>query len=237
MISSMSVVEVTPEITPSTTAPVNEIINPTPPATEETKPKRTRKQKADMTPRIETKEIIVKEVLLEEKKVPKPKRAFTTEKQLEAMKKGQEALAKWRKDQREAKEALKAEAERKAQEEIARKAELAKQMAPDATVKVKPLRAKRGTKPKKDPNAPKKKPGRPRKNPLPEETSCTSEVAITEMDSESDTESDTDSASSEEEYDHKYVRKAERRIRAVKKIEKAIATHANPYFRNNLSIF
>ena len=54
----------------------------------------------------------------------------------------------------------------------------------------------------------------------------------------SDDSTDTESDSSEDSHkDRKYIRKAERRLDAVKRIDERLKSHGNHYFRNNLSIF
>ena len=53
-----------------------------------------------------------------------------------------------------------------------------------------------------------------------------------------DDSTDTESDSSEDSHkDRKYIRKAERRLDAVKRIDERLKSHGNHYFRNNLSIF
>jgi len=208
----------------------NEIIQPQEPTVE--KPKRGRPKKA-----VEPKEpkviptvtkVDVKEVVLKEEKLPKPKRELS-EKQKEAFKKGQEALKLYRQKQKEAKEA-------KRQEVLDKKIEEVKSVSPDAKIVVKKIQQRRK---KSDPAPPSPKPkkahvGRPRRRYVDGETSATSatDTDAQTTDYPSDTESDSDSDSG---VDKKYVRKAVRRIKAVKKIEETIQRHSNPY--HNMSVF
>jgi hypothetical protein len=161
----------------------------------------------------------VKEVVLKEEKLPKPKRELS-EKQKEAFKKGQEALKLYRQKQKEAKEA-------KRQEVLDKKIEEVKAVSPDAKIVVKKIqqRRKKYDPPPPPPKAKKLVRGRPRKV---EDTSATSAEDTTDYPSESDTESDSS-------IEKKYVRKATRRINAVRKIEETIQKHSNPY--HNMSVF
>jgi hypothetical protein len=163
----------------------------------------------------------VKEVVLKEEKLPKVKRELT-EKQKEAFKKGQEALKLYREKQKEAKEA-------KRQEVLDKKIEEVKAVSPDAKIVVKKIqqRRKKSDPPPPLPKAKKSVRGRPRKVEDTSATSCT-EADTTDYPSESDTESDSS-------IEKKYVRKATRRINAVRKIEETIQKHTNPY--HNMSVF
>lgn len=207
----------------------NEVVQPQPqPEPTVEKPKRGRPKKV-----VEPKEpkviptvtkVDVKEVVLKEEKLPKPKRELT-EKQKEAFKKGQEALKLYRQKQKEAKEA-------KRQEVLDQKIEQVKAVSPDAKIVVKKIQQRRK---KSDPlpsPKPKKAPSRPRRRYVDGETSATSatdtDAQTTDYPSESDSESDSG-------VDRKYVRKAVRRINAVKKIEETIKRHTNPY--HNMSVF
>lgn len=206
----------------------NEIIQPQEPTVE--KPKRGRPKKV-----VEPKEpkviptvtkVDVKEVVLKEEKLPKPKRELS-EKQKEAFKKGQEALKLYRQKQKEAKEA-------KRQEVLDKKIEEVKSVSPDAKIVVKKIQQRRKKSDPAPPPKPKKAPvGRPRRR-FVEETSATSatdtDAQTTDYPSDTESESESDSG-----VDKKYVRKAVRRIKAVKKIEETIQRHSNPY--HNMSVF
>jgi hypothetical protein len=161
----------------------------------------------------------VKEVVLKEEKLPKPKRELS-EKQKEAFKKGQEALKLYRQKQKEAKEA-------KRQEVLDKKIEEVKAVSPDAKIVVKKIQQRRK---KSDPPPPFKAKKSVRGRPRKEDTSATSatEADTTDYPSESDTESDSS-------IEKKYVRKATRRINTVRKIEETLQRHTNPY--HNMSVF
>jgi hypothetical protein len=203
----------------------NEVVQPeaTVEPTVEKKKGRPRKIVESKEPKVipTATKVDVKEVVLKEEKLPKPKRELS-EKQKEAFKKGQEALKVYRQKQKEAKEA-------KRQEVLDKKIEEVKAVSPDAKIVVKKIqqRRKKSDPPPPPPKAKKSVRGRPRKV---EDTSATSatEADTTDYPSESDTESDSS-------IEKKYVRKATRRINAVRKIEETIQKHSNPY--HNMSVF
>jgi len=205
----------------------NEVVQPQEPTVEpepQKKKGRPRKIVEPKEPKVTptATKVDVKEVVLKEEKLPKPKRELS-EKQKEAFKKGQEALKLYRQKQKEAKEA-------KRQEVLDKKIEEVKAVSPDAKIVVKKIqqrRKKSDPPPPPPPKAKKSVRGRPRKV---EDTSATSgtEADTTDYPSESDTESDSS-------IEKKYVRKATRRINAVRKIEETIMKHTNPY--HNMSVF
>jgi len=221
----MSVVEVEVELKNEVVQP-HEVVQPQEPTVEPVKKKgRPRKIVEPKEPKVTptATKVDVKEVVLKEEKLPKVKRELT-EKQKEAFKKGQEALKLYRQKQKEAKEA-------KRQEVLDKKIEEVKTVSPDAKIIVKKIQQRRK---KSDPLPPPPPPkpkksvrGRPRKV---EDTSATSgtEADTTDYPSESDTESDSS-------IEKKYVRKATRRINAVRKIEETLQKHTNPY--HNMSVF
>ena len=163
-------------------------------------------------------------------KEAKPKRKVS-EAQLAAFAKGREALKQYHESRRLQKQALIDEANKKREEQIAKAIVEVKAKYPNSEIKV----AKRkgpvpGSKHKPvslKPPAVRGK-GRPRK--VVEETSATSDQAYSESESESESDSGSEST-------RKYVRKTERRLRTVKKIEEKLKHHANPYFRNGMSVF
>ena len=218
----MSVVEV--EVKNEVVQP-HEVVQPQEPTVEPVKKKgRPRKIVEPKEPKVTptATKVDVKEVVLKEEKLPKPKRELT-EKQKEAFKKGQEALKLYRQKQKEAKEA-------KRQEVLDKKIEEVKAVSPDAKIIVKKIQQRRKKSDPPPPPPPKAKKavrGRPRKV---EDTSATSasEADTTDYPSESDTESDSS-------VEKKYVRKAARRINAVRKIEETIQKHSNPY--RHMSVF
>ncbi|MCX5718754.1 MAG: hypothetical protein NT055_02100 [Nitrospirae bacterium] len=205
----------------------NEIIQPQEPTVEKPKRGRPKKVVGPKEPKVipTVTKVDVKEVVLKEEKLPKPKRELS-EKQKEAFKKGQEALKLYRQKQKEAKEA-------KRQEVLDKKIEEVKSVSPDAKIIVKKIQQRRKKSDPAPPPKPKKAPiGRPRR--FVEETSATSatdtDAQTTDYPSDTESESESDSG-----VDKKYVRKAVRRINAVKKIEETIQRHSNPY--HNMSVF
>lgn len=176
-------------------------------------------------PTIKSKTVII----VEEPKVVRPikEKKPRTEAQNEAQRKREEGLARYREnlklEKRKAQEEL--EAQKKRNEELVKQTtERIKKEQPDVIVKTKRIRgSKLGV---SKPKTPKPKP-----KPKPvEETSATS-------DQNSSSDSDSSDSGSESEGTRKYVRKTERRLRTVQKIEQKLKTHGNPYFRNNMSVF
>ena len=169
-------------------------------------------------------EVLITATIVEPKlelkeKVKKPK----SEKQMVAIANMREKLAEYRKTQQEAKAYEIEQAKKKREEILAKAVEETKAKMPEAKVKVKKVvGAVKGK--------PHKKPVKRQPPPKEEVTSATSE-------SESDSESESESDSGEEsEVTRKYVRKADRRIQAVKKIDEKLK-YVNPYFKNNMSVF
>ena len=176
-------------------------------------------------PTIKSKTVII----VEEPKVVRPikEKKPRSEAQMEAYRKGAEVLARHREtlklEKRKAQEEL--EAQKKRNEELVKQTtERIKKEQPDVIVKTKRIRgSKLGVSKPKPKLKPKPKPV--------EETSATSDQ------NSSDSDSDSSDSGSESEGTRKYVRKTERRLRAVQKIEQKLKTHGNPYFRNNMSVF
>ena len=164
-------------------------------------------------------------------KEDKPKRKLS-EAQIAAFAKGREALKQYHESRRLQKQALIDEANKNREEQIAKAVADVKAKYPNAEIKV---AKRRGPVPGSKHKPVSLKPpavrgkGRPRKV---EETSATSDQAYSESESESESDS-----GSESEGTRKYVRKTERRLRTVKKIEEKLKHHANPYFRNGMSVF
>ena len=175
-------------------------------------------------PTIKSKTVII----VEEPKVVRPikEKKPRTEAQNEAQRKREEGLARYREnlklEKRKAQEEL--DAQKKRNEELFKQTmERIKKEQPDVIVKTKRIRGSKLGVSKPKPKAPKPK-------PKVEETSATS-------DQYSSSDSDSSDSGSESEGTRKYVRKTERRLRTVQKIEQKLKTHGNPYFRNNMSVF
>jgi hypothetical protein len=176
-------------------------------------------------PTLKTKTVVI----IEEPKLEKPakEKKPRSQAQIEANKKRLEGLNRYREsiklEKLKAQEEL--DAQKKRNEELIKKqTEKIKKERPDAEVKIKHTRGSK-------PGVSKPRPKMPKPKPVVEETSATSDQY-----SSSESDSDTDSGS-ESEGTRKYVRKTERRLRTVQKIEQKLKTHGNPYFRNNMSIF
>ena len=176
-------------------------------------------------PRLKSKTVII----VEEPKVVKPikEKKPRTEAQIEADRKRGAGLARYREtlklEKRKVQEEL--DAQKKRNEELVKQTmERIKKEQPDAIVKTKRIRGSKLGVSKPKPKAPKPK-------PKVEETSATSDQ------NSSDSDSDSSDSGSESEGTRKYVRKTERRLRTVQKIEQKLKTHGNPYFRNNMSVF
>ena len=160
---------------------------------------------------------IVEPKLVLKEKVKKPK----SEKQIVAIAAMREKLAEYRKTQKEAKAYELEQANKKREEILAKAVEETKAKMPDAKVKVKKVTGtKVGQKYKKQ----------VKRQPPPKEEATS---ATSESESESDSESDS---GSESEATRKYVRKADRRLRAVKQIDEKLK-YVNPYFKSNMSVF
>lgn len=175
-------------------------------------------------PTIKSKTVII----VEEPKVVRPikEKKPRTEAQMKADRTRGEGLARYREtlklEKRKAQEEL--DAQKKRNEELFKQTmERIKKEQPDVIVKTKRIRGSKLGVSKPKPKAPKPK-------PKVEETSATS-------DQYSSSDSDSSDSGSESEGTRKYVRKTERRLRTVQKIEQKLKTHGNPYFRNNMSVF
>ena len=227
----------------------NEVVIPVVP--EEKKVKKTRTRKVPQVPvPEEVTEIVVKEAVPAPVEVLPLIKRKTTEAQLRSIARARESKS--------AKCLLKQEEQRveglkKHQEELA---------CPNVPIKVvKPRgrprklvtvdenavsepKAPKEPKPPKEPKAP-KPPKEPKATKPPKAPKPSASLAPRYQrrkpqydTATSDDSTDTESDSSEDSHkDRKYIRKAERRLDAVKRIDERLKSHGNHYFRNNLSIF
>jgi len=237
----MSVVEVNEK-------PVNEIVVPD---TEKKSPianviKKTRtRTKITKEPITEVTKIIVKENPPEPiKKEKKP----ASEAQLRSVAKAREARALKVKAEKDKLEELTAKSLKEHKDVVDQKVNELKEEHPNVPVKVVKERKRRMPTVKEDqplpapkvkaPKPPKPlKVKAPKKRPLPPRRYETSATSDNNSESSDDTQTESDSESDNERKDTKYIRKAERRIQAVKQIDEKLKHHGNKYFQNNLSIF
>jgi hypothetical protein len=237
----MSVVEVNEK-------PVNEIVVPD---TEKKSPianviKKTRtRTKITKEPITEVTKIIVKENPPEPiKKEKKP----ASEAQLRSVAKAREARALKVKAEKDKLEELTAKSLKEHKDVVDQKVNELKEEHPNVPVKVIKERKRRMPTVKEDqplpapkvkaPKPPKPlKVKAPKKRPLPPRRYETSATSDNNSESSDDTQTESDSESDNERKDTKYIRKAERRIQAVKQIDEKLKHHGNKYFQNNLSIF
>lgn len=238
----MSVVEVN--------EPVNEVVVPDTP--EKKSPianviKKTRtRTKITKEPVTEVTKIIVKENPPEPiKKEKKP----ASEAQLRSVAKAREARALKVKAEKDKLEELTAKSLKEHKDVVDQKVNELKEEHPNVPVKVVKERKRRMPTVKEDqplpvPKAPKVKAPKPpkvkapkAKRPLPPRRYETSATSDNNSESSDDTQTESDSESDNERKDTKYIRKAERRIQAVKQIDEKLKHHGNKYFQNNLSIF
>jgi hypothetical protein len=240
----MSVVEVNEK-------PVNEIVVPD---TEKKSPianviKKTRtRTKITKEPITEVTKIIVKENPPEPiKKEKKP----ASEAQLRSVAKAREARALKVKAEKDKLEELTAKSLKEHKDVVDQKVNELKEEHPNVPVKVVKERKRRMPTVKenqplpapkvKAPKVKAPKPPKPlkvkAKRPLPPRRYETSATSDNNSESSDDTQTESDSESDNERKDTKYIRKAERRIQAVKQIDEKLKHHGNKYFQNNLSIF
>lgn len=236
----MSVVEVN--------EPVNEVVVPDTP--EKKSPianviKKTRtRTKITKEPVTEVTKIIVKENPPEPiKKEKKP----ASEAQLRSVAKAREARALKVKAEKDKLEELTAKSLKEHKDVVDQKVNELKEEHPNVPVKVVKERKRRMPTVKEDQplpvpkpkvKAPKPKVKAPKaKRPLPSRRYETSATSDNNSESSDDTQTESDSESDNERKDTKYIRKAERRIQAVKQIDEKLKHHGNKYFQNNLSIF
>ena len=240
----MSVVEVNEK-------PVNEVITPETSDTEKKSPianiiKKTRtRTKITKEPVTEVTKIIVKENPPEPiKKEKKP----ASEAQLRSVAKAREARALKVKAEKDKLDELKAKSLKEHKDVVDQKVSELKEEHPNVPVKVVKERKRRLPVVKEDQPLPAPKVKAPKapkplkvkaKRPLPPRRYETTTSATSDNNSESsdDTQTESDSDSDNERKDTKYIRKAERRIQAVKRIDEKLKHHGNKYFQNNMSIF
>lgn len=235
----MSVVEVN--------EPVNEVVVPDTP--EKKSPianviKKTRtRTKITKEPVTEVTKIIVKENPPEPiKKEKKP----ASEAQLRSVAKAREARALKVKAEKDKLEELTAKSLKEHKDVVDQKVNELKEEHPNVPVKVVKERKRRMPTVKEDQPLPVPKVKAPKppkvkapkaKRPLPPRRYETSATSDNNSESSDDTQTESDSESDNERKDTKYIRKAERRIQAVKQIDEKLKHHGNKYFQNNLSIF